>query len=420
MSHYPIDISQQELKKLLFKAVRENSDHYVSSAITRGVNINITEDDNKKQNALHVLASIAADAKDSGIKNAELLIRKGINIDAKDNNGQTALYIAIKNKVFKLIKFLIEKGAQVIYSKNDLLLQLLQLAFNNKYANEVIEILVDEYIKINEPGKRNLVLLALLLLAAKYGYLEMAELLIKNGVNINGVINGISALQLAVKHGRNKIVELLINTNNNNYSEAKNINNTVDNEGNTPLHIAVLSNNEEMFKLLTNIPMNGKVDEILLGLEQIMTQENNSKQSVKDIINDKIKESLSDMTKKTKYKGIISLFKKLDADIRKVQDKLDHERRKKFKNAKPQVEQNMESSQIDDAEICPICRDNLDGDIKTLSCNHTFHKDCIQGSYSFSSTNCPICRKEINENEIKKKYLKYKRKYLLLKNKLNI
>lgn len=45
---------------------------------------------------------------------------------------------------------------------------------------------------------------------------------------------------------------------------------------------------------------------------------------------------------------------------------------------------------------CVICLDELDKKIRTLPCDHSFHKDCIHKWLKESdSKTCPICRKDV-------------------------
>jgi hypothetical protein len=48
---------------------------------------------------------------------------------------------------------------------------------------------------------------------------------------------------------------------------------------------------------------------------------------------------------------------------------------------------------------CSICYDKLTCSRFTLSCNHDFCGECILQWYAINP-NCPMCRCEINENEI--------------------
>ena len=75
---------------------------------------------------------------------------------------------------------------------------------------------------------------------------------------------------------------------------------------------------------------------------------------------------------------------------------------------------------------------NIDFDdpkrIKVLGCGHTFHNKCITDWFIIQGRRtCPICRFEsaIEVSDVQlggyeKKYLKYKQKYLQLKNNKNI
>ena len=40
---------------------------------------------------------------------------------------------------------------------------------------------------------------------------------------------------------------------------------------------------------------------------------------------------------------------------------------------------------------CPICLENLEGDVAALNCGHKFHEDCVEILKKFSC-NCPCCR----------------------------
>lgn len=48
---------------------------------------------------------------------------------------------------------------------------------------------------------------------------------------------------------------------------------------------------------------------------------------------------------------------------------------------------------------CIICFDNIKNQNKiTLSCNHTFHYNCIKTMIMKRSRKCPLCRKKITWN----------------------
>ena len=82
----------------------------------------------------------------------EYLLSKSKNIDALDNNGDTALALAIKENNVNLVKMIINKGANINI-----------ISFINNYS--------DEY--------------SPLMIASKNGNKEIVNLLIKNGANVN-------------------------------------------------------------------------------------------------------------------------------------------------------------------------------------------------------------------------------------------
>lgn len=57
-----------------------------------------------------------------------------------------------------------------------------------------------------------------------------------------------------------------------------------------------------------------------------------------------------------------------------------------------------------DKEICCICLDKLNNNIKTLPCGHKFHINCLN-EWILSNPTCPICRASISNygNEIRQR-----------------
>lgn len=48
-----------------------------------------------------------------------------------------------------------------------------------------------------------------------------------------------------------------------------------------------------------------------------------------------------------------------------------------------------------ETDMCAICRDDLEENIKTLDCNHKFHADCIV-RWIATSPRCPFCRARVH------------------------
>ncbi|KAK2878171.1 hypothetical protein FQN49_001096, partial [Arthroderma sp. PD_2] len=102
----------------------------------------------------------------------------------------------------------------------------------------------DVYIEASPPEK------APVILAAKYGHKDIAQILLEKGANVNGGVPGMTPLCLAAMEGHKDIVQLLLNWG------AKIDDWSCRNGGNrpqyheTPLHRAVEGGHEDIVKLL--------------------------------------------------------------------------------------------------------------------------------------------------------------------------
>jgi len=109
------------------------------------------------------------------IEKVRLLLEGGVDIDSKDEHGQTALMNAAHAGKAELVRLLIEKGAG-----------------------------------LNHTAKYNLSALMLSIIGR---YTEIAQLLIEAGADLNlrssGSFPGKTALDLAEEAGQSQIVELL-------------------------------------------------------------------------------------------------------------------------------------------------------------------------------------------------------------------
>jgi hypothetical protein len=47
-----------------------------------------------------------------------------------------------------------------------------------------------------------------------------------------------------------------------------------------------------------------------------------------------------------------------------------------------------------DSSKCVICQDSLSGAVKMLTCEHSFHMDCIKEWLKVKKS-CPVCRKDV-------------------------
>lgn len=133
------------------------------------------------------------------------LLNTGININ-QTYNGLNALQYAIKTKRIKVIKLLIEEGADLgIYnSENESSLEYIFKKFKQRSTLSILKIMpnvqiVDDYDKCTA-----------LHFAAKYNYCECIEYLLQRGIDVNGMNSrGQTPMIVAAIHGSHESIELL-------------------------------------------------------------------------------------------------------------------------------------------------------------------------------------------------------------------
>jgi pectate lyase len=133
-------------------------------------------------------------------------LEQGIDINAKDENGQTSLYIAVRNDNKEIVKLLIDKGADanVKDAQGGSPLYIAVSAENNSMAELLIKSGAD--VNGNDAQGRGI-----LYTAVVSNNKDMVELLLKSGADVNARgMRGRTILQTFQEEGRNKeIVDLL-------------------------------------------------------------------------------------------------------------------------------------------------------------------------------------------------------------------
>ena len=212
--------------------------------------------------------------------NIKKIIENGANVNAKNDDGDTPLLLAIRNGNDDISELLIEKGAHFNakgrYGNTPLLLAtrmnntkisilLIELISNfKKYLEDdpaidaldrvnstpllnaidkgnidIVESLIDNHAKVNAINHDGHIPL---LEAIKNGNNDIIKLLIDNGADVNAKDKyGDTPLSLAIENDNNDIRELLIKKGAND--------NAINDGGDTPLSLATENNNTEIKEL---------------------------------------------------------------------------------------------------------------------------------------------------------------------------
>lgn len=204
----------------------------------------------------------AAAKRKGGSEAVELLVAKGADVNAKDDFGNTPLQISVASGNYRVAESLLKNGAEIkVRDKSDKTV-LHQAA--QKGAYNMSEMLIKYGSDVNAKNKDGWTPLHATVLSdslfrhgraflkkgkkpqgfSKFaGHYEIAELLLKNGANINAVNNnGTTALNLAAQKGYYRMVELFL-------KKGADVN-ISDNNGCTPLCAATKKGDKDIVELL--------------------------------------------------------------------------------------------------------------------------------------------------------------------------
>ncbi len=137
----------------------------------------------------------------------ELLIEKGVDINAKDDSGWTALIHAARHGHTEIAEFLIQKGAEVDAKDINGWTALMYAAYNGH--TETVELLIEKGADINA---KNIYELTALMWAAMEGHIKTVKLLLQKGADIDAktMYTDDTALMGVASNGHTEIAELLI------------------------------------------------------------------------------------------------------------------------------------------------------------------------------------------------------------------
>jgi ankyrin repeat protein len=157
-----------------------------------------------------------------------LLLRKGAEIDARDEGGETALFYAFHEHLLTLERYnaamaLLARGTDVNAANNDGETALMQAA--NGFQPDIVQLMLDKGATVNARDKRGRTCLMTILDAKVFsefkdvfktndytvGFVSIVREMIERGVDINAMdADGNTALLLAVRGGHTLIVPLLL------------------------------------------------------------------------------------------------------------------------------------------------------------------------------------------------------------------
>ncbi len=163
------------------------------------------------------------------------LLRRGMDINTTDPQGNTLLMIAVRENNFELAKFLLENRANPYkrnrYGDNALMIAALQ------GLDEIAKLMLERKVEVNQPGWNPLHY------AAFENRSAIVKMLLSAGADVNALApNRQTALMLAAKRGQLDSVRLLI--------DAKADLNMVDSVEGSALEMAIKANNSAVAELL--------------------------------------------------------------------------------------------------------------------------------------------------------------------------
>merc|ERR1711991_749836 len=132
-------------------------------------------------------------------KVAKLLIDNGADINAQDNEDQTAIFVNVRDNNIELVKLLIDNGADVNI-KDDNEETLLMYTENT----EIAQLLLDKGLNINEKNTRGE---TPLFFSSIYGNTDMVIFLLKKGARINIICTEKGEINVPVISRINKTIK---------------------------------------------------------------------------------------------------------------------------------------------------------------------------------------------------------------------
>ena len=202
--------------------------------IESGADVNVLDRvlDNKPLAPLHLALS------KGNARLVNLLVRRGINVNGRDDNNMTPLHLASAKGNHTAVGLLIDHAAEVNASDNTNSTPLHLALINENF--DIALLLIERSAHVTVADNKKLVPLHLALLSKNF---DLVDLLIGLGADVNACSNDNSTpLHVASRHGHRKFVDLLLE-----HGGDPNLRND---SGFSPLHIASLEGDVDIAESL--------------------------------------------------------------------------------------------------------------------------------------------------------------------------
>jgi len=195
------------ISALMLAVTREsqNTDEIAKILIQNGANVNLSN------SFKETILMLAISNKKINYNLIELIVSKSSNLNAKDSEGNTALFYAIKKNDFNISRLLIEKGANInlqnIKGKTPLMISISNSINRNKFFNEISKFLIlkNADVNIKDNARKTP-----LMYAAFLGNIELLRFIILKGADYNAKNKyNNSVLTYAVASGNEDIQKVL-------------------------------------------------------------------------------------------------------------------------------------------------------------------------------------------------------------------